>query len=72
MSYQLLDTFRGLFEGQAYLHRKSNLGDFVAMQLYEDLHQLGRSKKFVERVDAGHAVLNTANKRQGVKARRGD
>jgi hypothetical protein len=72
LGYKLLDTFEGLFTGQAYLHRKSNLGDFVAMQLYEDLHALGRSKKFVDRVDTGFSVLNTENKRQGIKARRGD
>ena len=72
MIYRLLDTFRDLFDGQAYLHRKSNLGDFVAMHLYEDLHQLGRSKKYVDRVDTGISVLNTRNQRQGIRARRGD
>lgn len=72
MAYQLLDSFQGLFDGQAYLHRKSNLGDSVAMQLYEDLHAIKRSKKFVDRVDTGFSVLNTQNTRQGVKARRGD
>lgn len=72
MGYQLLDAFRGLFAGQAYLHRKSNLGDLVAMQLYEDLHALARSKKFVTRVDTGISVLNTRNRRHGIKARRGD
>jgi hypothetical protein len=72
LGYQLLDTFEGLFTGQAYIHRKSNLGDFVAMQLYEDLHALARSKKYIDRVDTGFSVLNTENKRQGIKARRGD
>ena len=38
LDYRLLDTFRGLFEGQLYRHRSSKLGDFVAMQLYEDLY----------------------------------
>lgn len=42
------------------------------MQLYEDLHALGRSKKLVTRVDTGFSVLNTENKRLGIKARRGD
>lgn len=42
------------------------------MRLYEDLHQLARSKKFVERVDEGISVLNTQNRRHGIKARRGD
>lgn len=72
MGYQLLNAFRGLFEGQAYLHRRSNLGDLVAMHLYEDLHSLARSKKFVSRVDSGISVLNTENRRQGITARRGD
>lgn len=72
MSYRLLGAFRGLFEGQAYLHRKSNLGDFVAMHLYEDLYELGRSRKYVDRVDAGTSALNTQNLRRGIKARRGD
>lgn len=72
MNYRLLDSFRDLFEGQAYLHRKSNLGDFVAMHLYEDLHRLARSEKYVDRVNTGLSVLNTQNLRQGIKARRGD
>lgn len=72
MTYRLLDAFRGLFDGQAYLHRKSNLGDLVAMHLYEDLHGLGRSKKLVQRVDSELSVLNTMNQRHGIKARRGD
>ncbi|WP_166403191.1 hypothetical protein [Rhodobacter calidifons] len=61
-----------MFDGQAYLHRKSNLGDLVAMHLYEDLHGLGRSKKLVHRVDTELSVLNTMNQRHGIKARRGD
>ena len=72
MIYRLLDSFRGLFEGQSYLHRKSNLGDFVARHLYEDLHRLGRSEKYVDRVNTGISVLNTQNLRHGIKARRGD
>ncbi|HWA22364.1 MAG TPA: hypothetical protein VG735_08230 [Caulobacterales bacterium] len=72
MSYRLLQKFEALFEGKAYLHRASNLGDSVAMELYEDLYALGRSKTFMARVQAGTSVLNTQNRRQGVKARRGD
>ena len=72
MTYRLLDRFQGLFEGQAYLRRKSNLGDSVAMRLYEDLYELGRSGKLVHRVDTGLSVLNTRNTRRGVSARRGD
>lgn len=72
MSYRLLRKFRGLFDGQRYLHRRSNLGDSVAMELYEDLHSLARSQKFVQRVDSGLSVLNIQNRRFGVAARRGD
>ena len=72
MSTRLLDAFRSLFEGKAYLHRKSNLGDFVAMHLYEDLYRLARSRGYVERVDSGLSVLNTQNRRRGIQARRGD
>ena len=72
MKYRLLDEFRNLFERQAYLHRRSNLGDFVAMHLHEDLHQLGRSQKYIDRVDSGICVVNTQNRRQGIRARRGD
>jgi hypothetical protein len=42
------------------------------MHLYEDLYGLGASQKLVQRVDAGVSVLNSANKRHGIKARRGD
>lgn len=72
MSYRLLDAFRGLFANQAYLHRDSSLGDYVAMHFFEDLYNLNRSMKFVARVDAGTSVLNTQNRRQGIQARRGD
>ena len=42
------------------------------MHLYEDLGELGRSKKYTERIEIGISVLNTHNERRGVKARRGD
>jgi hypothetical protein len=29
--YRLLKEFRGLFDGTKYEHRRSNLGDFVAI-----------------------------------------
>ena len=44
----------------------------MAMRLYEDIHELGRSRKLVDRVDTGLSVLNTTNQRHGIKARRGD
>ena len=72
MTYRLLDTFRGLFAGKAYHHRKSTQGDRVAMHLYEDLYELGQSARYLDRVDAGLSVINTKNLRSGVKARRGD
>ena len=72
MNYRLLGAFRSLFEGQAYLHRRSNLGDLVAMQLYEDLYELGRARKYIDRVDSQVSVLNGQNIRHGISARRGD
>ena len=72
MSYRLLDTFRSTFEGKPYLHRRSALGDLVAMHLYEDLYSLGKSPFFKERVDRQVSVLNQENRRHGIKARRGD
>ena len=55
-----------------YEHRRSNLGDYVASFLYEDLFALGRSPKLVERVNSSRAVVNTANLTVGRHARRGD
>ena len=72
MDFRLLETFRELFDGKRYLHRRSNLGDSVAREFYEDLYALGRSPKLVQRVEQGIAVLNTQNRRVGVSARRGD
>ncbi|MBF6561000.1 MAG: hypothetical protein IVW56_11970 [Candidatus Binataceae bacterium] len=72
MKYRLLEAFRHLFDGQRYLHRRSNLGDLVAMELFEDIYTLARSKRFVDRVDSGLSVMNVENRRVGVKARRGD
>jgi hypothetical protein len=42
------------------------------MHLYEDLLTLNKSTKLRSRVRSKEWVLNTANKRQGVKARRGN
>jgi len=72
LNYQLLAKFRELFEGRQYRHRSSNQGDLVAMHLYEDLHTIGRSARYQQRVESGLAVLNTLNTRHGIKARRGD
>jgi hypothetical protein len=70
--YRLLAEFRGLFEGKKYEHRRSNLGDFVAMHIYEDLMTINKSKRYVISVSNMSSVLNVKNKREGVNARRGD
>ena len=72
MSYRLLTEFQNLFDGKVYLHRNSSLGDFVAMHLYEDIVTLNRSAKITSHVHSKEWVLNTENKRQGIKVRRGD
>lgn len=70
--YALLRTFRGLFEGKPYLHRKSNLGDLVASQFYEDLIAINKSSKLVERVQHHERVVNLRNIMTGRPGRRGD
>ncbi len=70
--YSLLKTFRSLFEGKPYLHRKSNLGDLVASQLYEDLIALKKSAKLIERVQHHERVVNQKNLMTGKPSRRGD
>jgi hypothetical protein len=72
MAYRLLTAFESLFNGQAYLHRKSNLGDFVALHIYEDLFTLGKSKLLSDRIALGSHTINLANKAVGVPSRRGD
>jgi len=73
LQYRLLTEFRRLFEGRIYKHRASNQGDFVAMQLYEDLLAIDRSPKFIAAVlQRKDRVLNVQNQRRGVAARRGD
>lgn len=69
---RLLDTFRGLFEGQAYLHRKSNLGDLVAVEFYEDLVAVNKSTKLPQRIIDHDRVINLKNVAVGKSARRGD
>ena len=70
--YRLLQAFEGTFQGVRYRHRDSSLGDFIAMQLYEDLYTIGRAPKLCARIDAHERVLNVQNRRLGIKARRGD
>jgi hypothetical protein len=71
-NYALLRTFRGLFEGKPYLHRKSNLGDLVASHLYEDLVSINKSARLVERVQHHERVVNLRNIMTGKPGRRGD
>ena len=54
------------------MHRASTQGDFVAMHLYEDLVFVDRSPKLLREFEQRRCVLNVANKRHGVNARRGD
>ncbi|HEX4631797.1 MAG TPA: hypothetical protein VH188_12620 [Chthoniobacterales bacterium] len=70
--YALLRTFRGLFEGKPYLHRKSNLGDMVASQLYEDLVAIGKSTNLINGIQRHDRVVNMKNVMTGKPARRGD
>jgi hypothetical protein len=70
--YALLRTFRELFEGKPYLHRKSNLGNLVASQLYEDLVAIGKSHKLIERIKRHECVVNVRNITTGKPGRRGD
>lgn len=69
---RLLAEFRGLFQATKYEHRRSNLGDFVAMHLYEDLVAINKSDRYVLSVESMAKVLNVQNKRKGIEARRGD
>jgi hypothetical protein len=70
--YRLLNAFENTFRGVRYLHRDSSLGDYIAMQLYEDLYSVRRSAKLCVRIDTRERVLNGQNLRVGIKARRGD
>lgn len=71
-AFTLLQTFRGIFEGQKYNHRNSTLGDFVASFLYEDLVALNRSPSLTERVRKQERVIHVGNKAVGKPSRRGD
>jgi hypothetical protein len=68
----LLAQFRRTFEGQPYLHRRSNTGDKIAECLYDDLAVLNRSPKLTARVLSGQVVVNTRNRVTGRVGRRGD
>jgi hypothetical protein len=70
--YSLLSEYRKLFEGRPYLHRNSSQGDKAVRYLYEDLRKLNKSAILSQRIDAKSRVVNTSNKRVGIKSRRGD
>lgn len=72
MKYRLLDAFEGLFSGKRYLHRVSNQGDQVARHFYEDLVGIEKSAVLEDAIRDRTVGLNTQNKQQGIKARRGD
>ena len=73
MDLRLLRAFRGLFEGQRYLHRVSNLGDSVAVELFEDLHRLGRARRFIDSVDRSERGTGPHNRPVSLeRMRRGD
>ena len=71
-NYRLLERFRNVFAGTRYKHRDSSIGDSIAIELYEDLHNLHKSPKLVSRIEHHERIINARNVRQGVKARRGD
>src|SRR5437867_11040252 len=72
LKYRLLERFQNIFEGTRYKHRASSIGDSIAIELYEDLHNLHKSPKLVSRIDHHERIINARNVRQDVKARRGD
>ena len=68
--YRLVERFRNVFEGNQYKHRDSSIGDSIAIELYEDLHNLQKSAKLISRIENHERVINVQNVRQGVKARK--
>ena len=72
MTYKLLEAFRGLFERNAYRHRNSTQGDYVASLLIDDLLSIKRSPKLAAAVNAQASVLNKGNRTVGRRHRRGD
>lgn len=72
MDYRLPAEFRRTFEGHEYRHRSSTRGDFIALQLFEDLLALERSPKLVRAIREHRSVANLKNRQQGIKGRRGD
>ncbi len=69
---KLLQAFEQTFSGREYRHRSSVQGDYIAIQLYEDLYSLGKSAKLRDRVTSNDRVVNVRNTLRGIRARRGD
>ena len=61
-----------MFSGQPYVHRNQGIGNSIAVYLYEDLFELGRSKRFVEYVTSNRSVVSTRDRIVGRRGRRGD
>lgn len=70
--YKLLTAFERVFRGNIYRHRASNIGDGIAAYVYEDLLDLGQSKKLLHHVSLNEVAVNTGNQIKGKKGRRGD
>ena len=70
--YRLLNEFAETFRGKVYRHRNSNIGNLIAIELYEDLYALGKSRKLVERIDQKQCTINVEGKLTGVSLRRAD
>ena len=68
VGFRLLNQFESTFHGKMYRHRASNVGDLIAVHLYEDLLDLALSSKLVEGVREQKLVVNVANLRRGIKA----
>ncbi len=73
MSFRLLEAFASLFQGQPYHHRKSNQGDAVSVEFYEDIYDLGLSGKFNLAADEASRGVGPRNKTvTKQRMRRGD
>lgn len=71
-SYKLLQAFSETFRGKVYQHRDSTIGNKIAVYLYEDLYDLGRSRKLVDRIDEKRNALNIIGDLTGIRSRRAD
>jgi hypothetical protein len=70
--YRALAFFRRLFDGRRYLHRSSTHGDKLAIEFFEDLYDLGRSKSYINFVDSHVKGVSPKNTRVGIRSRRAD